>query len=83
MNNQEKRRRFEKVASKRVQKTIDTLSLIKNCANRNNYEYTAEDIELMFKEIGNALRDAKKAFSNELQKKEKKGFCFNSAIQNE
>ena len=41
----EKRLRFEKVASNRVQKVIDYLALIKNCANRNNYEYSEEDIE--------------------------------------
>lgn len=45
MEKSEKRLRFEKVASNRVQKVIDYLALIKNCANRNNYEYGEEDVE--------------------------------------
>ena len=43
-----KRQRFEKVASNRVQKILDFLNLLQNCSNRNNYEYTEEDVEHMF-----------------------------------
>lgn len=35
-----RKRRFEKVASNRVQKIIDFLGLLGNCANKNNYDYT-------------------------------------------
>ena len=72
-----KRARFTKVASARVTKIINYLSLLQNCSNRNNYEYDAEDVELMFAEIGRALRDAKAAYSNELNKQTGKGgFTF-------
>lgn len=76
MANTEKRERFEKVASNRVQRIIDTLNLLKNCSNRSNYEYSAADVELMFHSIGKAMRDAKASFINELESSEKRGFSF-------
>ena len=51
MSKTEKRQRFEKVAGNRVQKILDTLQLLKNCSNRNNYEYSESDVEFMFSEI--------------------------------
>jgi len=72
----EKRQRFEKVAGSRVQKVLDTLLLLKNCSNRNNYEYSEADVELMFSEIAKALKDARAAYSGELNKISKKGFTF-------
>ena len=71
-----KRTRFEKVASNRVQKVIDYLGLIQNCANRNNYEYTPEDVEHMFGEIAKALKDARAEFAKELAKTNKTRFKF-------
>lgn len=78
MENTEKRERFEKVASNRVQRIIDTLNLLKNCSNKSNYEYTEADVELMFKEITATLKDAKSAFANELKNTSKRGFSFDS-----
>ena len=54
-----KRERFEKVASKRVQKIIDFIKLLGNCSNKNNYEYTEQDVDLMFKEINRTLKETK------------------------
>ncbi len=72
-----KRARFTKVASARVTKIINYLGLLQNCSNRNNYEYDSEDVELMFSEIGKALRDVKAAYANELNKQSGKGgFSF-------
>lgn len=76
MAKSEKRERFEKVASNRVQRIIDTLNLLKNCSNRSNYEYSKDDVELMFHSIGKAMREAKAAFVNELDSTEKRGFSF-------
>lgn len=78
MKNVERRDRFEKVASKRVQRVIDTLELLKNCSNRNNYDYAQEDVDLMFREINRALNRTKAAFSEELGKLNKqREFHFN------
>ena len=72
-----KRERFEKVASNRVQRILDTLALLQNCSNRNNYDYSQEDVDQMFSEINRALKDAKAAFVNEMNKSTKQGFKFN------
>lgn len=77
MDKSEKRLRFEKVAGKRVQRVIDTIDLIANCSNRNNYEYDEKDVDQMFGEISRHLRDAKNAYQKGLPAKEgKKGFSF-------
>lgn len=71
-----KRDRFEKVASNRVQKIIDFLGLLGNCANKNNYEYAEKDVNLMFKEISRALKETKTLYDKEFNKTRKKGFKF-------
>lgn len=71
-----RRERFEKVASNRVQKIIDFLDLLGNCANKNNYEYTEKDVELMFKEINRALKETKILYDKEMGKTKKRGFKF-------
>jgi hypothetical protein len=72
----EKRDRFERVASNRVQKVIDFLALIGNCANRNNYEYTEADVEYMFTEMSKALKAAREEFTKEMSKSTKTQFRF-------
>lgn len=76
MDKTEKRQRFEKVAGKRVQKILDTLQLLKNCSNRNNYEFTESDVEQMFSEISKAMKESRAAYTNELHKANKQGFTF-------
>ena len=46
-----KQERFKNVASKRVQKVLDSVDSLSKCANRNNYEYDTEDISKMLKAI--------------------------------
>jgi len=70
------RSRFTKVASTRVQKVLNYLSLLQNCANRRNYEYDEEDVKQMFSEIDKAVKDAKNVFANELNKSNSNGFTF-------
>ena len=74
--NTAKRARFEKVASSRVQKVINLLILLGNCSNKNNYEFSEKDVELMFSEINRALRESKNRYDFALNKKENKGFKF-------
>lgn len=76
MKKSEKRLRFERVASKRVQRIIDTLDLLSNCSNKNNYEYEKADVEKMFYEIAKALKEARSVYVNELHKATKQGFTF-------
>ena len=76
MQKSAKRQRFEKVATKRVQRVIDTLQLIQNCSNRNNYEYDQKDVEKMFSEMTRAFKDARAAFNSEVSKSQKEVFSF-------
>ena len=77
MSKSEKRLRFEKVASKRVQKIIDTLDLLANCANKGNYEYDEKDVEQMFSEMTKHLRNCKNAYARaSISRDSKKGFSF-------
>ena len=76
MENTTKRQRFENVASNRVQRILDTLQLLQNCSNKNNYEYTEKDVDKMFFEISSAVKDAKQAYIKELNKGNKSGFKF-------
>lgn len=71
-----KRERFTKVASTRVQKIIDYLNLLQNCSNRNNYDYDQGDVDQMFDAINKAFKDAKNAYTKELNKTAKEGFTF-------
>ena len=71
-----RRRRFEKVASNRVQRILDTLNLLQNCSKKNNYEYEEKDVEMMFSEISKAVKEARIAFKNELSKGNRRGFKF-------
>lgn len=71
-----KRERFTKVASNRVQNVLHYLNLLKNCANRNNYEYTQEDVDKMFGEITRVLKDVKAVYTNEQNKQNSKDFSF-------
>lgn len=71
-----KRERFTKVASNRVQNVLHYLDLLKNCANKSNYEYTREDVDKMFSEISKALKDVKAVYANEQNKLNNKGFSF-------
>ena len=71
-----KRVRFEDVASKRVQYIIDKLELLGNCSNRNNYEYSEEDVRKMFSVIREQLRKTEARFTDELNKKSRRTFKF-------
>ena len=70
MEKTDKRLRFERVASNRVQRILDTLALLQNCSNRNNSEYSESDVERMFAEIAKKLRETKATYAKELQKTE-------------
>lgn len=77
MSKSEKRLRFEKVASKRVQKIIDTLDLLANCSNKGNYEYDENDVEQMFGELSRHLRECKSEYTRAANiRSSKKDFSF-------
>ena len=80
MNNEElKRERFIKIAENRTNKIITTLKLLGNCSNKNNYNYTQEDVRAIFNAIDAELRNTKSKFN----KHEKSKFSLRKETNNE
>jgi hypothetical protein len=75
MNNP-KRARFEKIASNRVQKILDTLMSLSNCSNKNNYEYSKDDADRMFRIIKEKVRETELVFQSKLNKSTSNTFKF-------
>jgi CRISPR/Cas system-associated exonuclease Cas4 (RecB family) len=46
-----RRERFVQVAEKRTNAVLKKLQVLANCANRQSYEYTEEDVEKIFRAI--------------------------------
>lgn len=66
-----KRERFERIAENRTNKIIDMIDLLGNCSNKNNYEYSEDDIRTIFNAIENSLKISKMKF---IEKQEKGKF---------
>ena len=66
--NNTKRERFEKVASSRVQKILDTLDSLSKCSNRNNYAYNKEDIDKMMNVLKSKMKYVENSFRQNIEK---------------
>lgn len=55
---------FKGIASKRTIRILDSLRLLGQCSNRRSYEYTDAQVQKIFREIHNALRDTEQRFKN-------------------
>ena len=76
MAKNDRRTRFETVAARRVQKILDLLDTLSNCANRANYEYTDDDVKKMFNTIKKHVGNTEAAFGKQLNKNGKNSFKF-------
>ena len=70
-----KKDRFRNVAAKRVQKVLDSMESLSRCANRNNYEYSDEDVNKLLKAIKEQMRTLELSFT-EKSKGKSKTFSF-------
>ena len=68
-----KKERFMRIAENRTNTIINTLRLLGNCSNRNNYEYTEEQIKQIFNAIDSELRATKMKFDKKESKFKLKG----------
>jgi hypothetical protein len=59
-----KRDRFTKVASYRTNQAMKYIRLISNCSNRNNYDYSDQDVNKIFSALEDELRMAKMKFKS-------------------
>lgn len=56
--------RFKRLAGKRVIRTIKDIRLIGNLGNRNNYEYTNDEVEKIFRALDKELKLARAKFDS-------------------
>ena len=63
MQQETKRDKFVRLAEARTNKIIDMISLLGNCSNKSNYDYTDADIQKIFTEIDKELKNTKLKFS--------------------
>ena len=54
--------RFKRLAAQRTNIVLQRLRVLGNCANRNAYEYTEEDINKIFSEIDRRVKETKAKF---------------------
>lgn len=62
--------RFKRVASRRVKEILNKMRLLKNCANKNNYEYNEEQANKIISAIDSEWKKVKSEFNNSRPKKE-------------
>lgn len=70
-----KKDRFKNVASKRVQKVLDTLDSLSKCANRNNYEFETEEVNKMIRTIREKVKFVELSYTSNT-KLNKETFTF-------
>ena len=63
-----KRERFKRIAENRTNKILDMIELLGNCSNKNNYEYTDDDVKSIFAAIDNSVKIAKMKFMDKQEK---------------
>jgi lipid A disaccharide synthetase len=62
--------RFKVVAGRRVQEILNKMRLLRNCANKMNYNYTEEQVSKIFKTIDEEWRNVKSEFNKHKTKHE-------------
>jgi hypothetical protein len=61
----DKRAKFVELVENRTNRAIKDVRLIGNLANRNAYEYTAEDVKRIFRALQRELDAAKSRFTGD------------------
>ncbi|MGJ4900728.1 hypothetical protein ACQR10_20850 [Bradyrhizobium sp. HKCCYLRH2060] len=56
--------RFRRLAEKRVVRAIKDIRLISNLSNRNNYDYSQEEIDKIFRVLDRELKLARNKFES-------------------
>ena len=77
--NQEKRNKFMENAGKRVNNVMHDIQILEPMARSNVYDFTKEDVEMMFNAMQESLDTAKAEFNKKFEEKaksERKVFSF-------
>ena len=69
-----KEEKFKRLAELRVNAALDKIRLLGQLSNRGNYDYTDEQVEIIFKALNKSLIEAKAKFRESA--KDKKRFTL-------
>ena len=61
-NTATKKEKFKRLAELRVNAALDRIRLLGQLSNRGNYDYTDEQVEMIFKALHKALVETKSKF---------------------
>lgn len=61
-NNENKKEKFRRIATKRTNDIIDKIRLLGNCSNKISYEYTEIEVNKIFLEIESYLKNVRVKF---------------------
>ena len=61
--NETRHQRFERLATRRVNRVLDGIRLLGNLSNRSSYDYTDAEIQKIFSAIDLASKHAKSRFT--------------------
>jgi hypothetical protein len=67
----DKQQKFIEITEKRVTRLLNDIRLIGNLSNRNNYEYTPEDVTKIYSAIESELKTSRKRFDVALATEDK------------
>lgn len=67
MDISQKKFRFRKLANKRVNKALKQISLISNLSNKNNYEYTKDEVKQVVEALEEEVKKCKDSFERQLK----------------
>lgn len=62
-----KHEKFVRIAENRTNRIIDTLQLLENCANPNNYDYSKNEVDQIFNAIQKQLNETKLCFERSVK----------------
>lgn len=60
--NETPEQRFRRLAKTRTREALNRIRILGNCANRQVYRYTADQVDTIFTALENELRRAKEKF---------------------
>lgn len=75
MNEETKHDKFKRLAEKRTNDIINKLRLVGNLSNRQQYDYSDEEVSELFESIRDALKRSESTFNNSVVKNNDK-FSF-------
>ncbi len=63
--------RFQRIAEARVNAILEKVRLLANCSNKSSYDYTEDEVDLIFSTLERELKNAKNKFKSHVKGKKK------------